>query len=156
MRCCSPDRNMEHTHIKNNNNNNNNSAQRCCSTCCHLTERHVAGCHRLALQSPEQTLGPQGLLIVRSPGCAIMVDAMVVWLNTVIAGVELWRKPQTRRLCQISHFPLAQNDFKIHVFFFFFPPLERSGQTLFSEPEGANIKPFSASFPTIKLESNVL
>lgn len=150
---------MEHTHIndkKNNDDDDDNSAQRCCSTCCHLTERHVSGCHHLALQSPEQTLGPQGLLMVRRPGCAIMVDAMVVWLNTVIAGVELWRKPQTRRLCQISHFPLAQHDFKIHVFFFFFfPPLERSGQPLFSEPEGANIKPFSASFPTIELESNV-
>lgn len=117
---------MEHTHINDKKNNDDddddNSAQRCYSTCCHLTERHVAGCHHLALQSPEQTLGPQGLLMVRRPGCAIMVDAMVVWLNTVIAGVELWRKPQTRRLCQISHFPLAQHDFKIHVFFFFFFP----------------------------------
>lgn len=147
MRCCSPDRNMEHTHIKNNNNNNNNSAQRCCSTCCHLTERHVAGCHRLALQSPEQTLGPQGLLIVRSPGCAIMVDAMVVWLNTVIAGVELWRKPQTRRLCQISHFPLAQNDFKIHVFFFFFPPRSILANLCFLNQKAQTLSHLVLRFP---------
>lgn len=54
---------MEHTHIndkKNNDDDDDNSAQRCCSTCCHLTERHVAGCHHLALQSPEQTLVTAG------------------------------------------------------------------------------------------------
>lgn len=71
---------------------------------CHVWWLRAVLClhQRKLLQSLE---AKRAFMVRRRLGCAIMVAALVVWLNTVIGGVELRWEPQTRRACQISHFP---------------------------------------------------
>lgn len=102
-----------------------------------------SACSQSCLLESRLLLGPSGVFMVRRNLwlCVIMVDAMGVWLNSVIGGMQLWWRPRTSTLCQISHFHLATRDFTILL-----PPGAPWPIFVFSEPENAIRGWFSASF----------